>query len=132
MAAGLQLLAVRLCAAMLPAARPDGRRERFADPDPRFLADLARHAAAAGRDTAAAADARAGHGSPPAYDEAVQVEGLALLGRMAGAGFYADVRVRVEACEALPQMDRYPHPPGPWPPARPPFTVHLPRLCCEC
>ena len=45
-AARSQLLALRLCAALLPAAGPDGRRERFADPNPAFLADLTRLATA--------------------------------------------------------------------------------------
>jgi hypothetical protein len=90
-----QLLAVRLCAALLPTASPDGRRERFADPNPPFLADLTRYAAG----TAAT---KAGG----AYEAAVQSGALGLLVRMLAAGYYADVRMRVEAAEALPQMDR--------------------------
>ncbi len=149
--ARVQLLALRLCATLLPAAGPDGRRERFADPGPAFLADLTRLATAAAIPAAglSSADIPGDHIStsygrqiPPnsrqprrsatavtstaaeAAAEATKVvevavskvggqtEGslwrtaLRLLGRMAAAGYYADVRVVVEAAENLPQMDR--------------------------
>jgi hypothetical protein len=41
-----------------------------------------------------------------AAEGAVWRTALGLLGRMVAAGYYADVRVVVEAAENLPQMDR--------------------------
>ena len=164
----LQLLALRLCSALLPAAGADGRRERFANPYPAFVIDLtrlataaaisttgpptavvlpaggydivspvrrqkfqhtqasksdraasaARATAAGAREAAAAAEAAAeaaeatvamevaGSEVMRAAEGAVWRTALGLLGRMAVAGYYADVRVVVEAAENLPQMDR--------------------------